>query len=193
MMFFLVRSLIWVEIQFFDIFGAAVLLKSKLCQHKGFLSLILWWTLYCFIQNSQFPCSLCLPHLELIILLCTELTSVTVRISWARLRRSSPRECPTCWRETKTGFLRSTPRWPSPPSLCTTRQCSQSWSHVRREYSRANRGRTETWVITYISVVSVISWPFFYGFCWKIVNLWIQLHSILVTIMLLNVLTDTFV
>lgn len=68
MMFFLVRSLIWVEIQFFDIFGAAVLLKSKLCQHKGLLSLILWWTLYCFIQNSQFPCSLCLPHLELIIL-----------------------------------------------------------------------------------------------------------------------------
>lgn len=88
----------------------------------------------------------------------TELTSVTVMISWAQLRRSSPRECPTYWRGTRTGSLRSTRHWPSQPSLCTTRRCSQSWSHVWRAYSRVNRGRTEMWVPTYWCIINI---------CWK--------------------------
>lgn len=90
--------------------------------------------------------------------LSTELISVTVRISWARLRRSSPRECPTCWRGTRTGSPRSTQHWPSQPSLCTTRRCSQSWSRVWRAYSRVNRGRTEMWVPTYWCIINI---------CWK--------------------------
>lgn len=88
----------------------------------------------------------------------TEHTSVTVRISWVRLRRSSPRECPTCWRRTRTGSPRSTRHWPSRPLQCTTRRCSQSWSRVWRAYSRVNTGRTEMWVPTYWCIINI---------CWK--------------------------